>query len=381
MSSSDEDDDNFFLDGYLQYGNHQLYPVDQFTVPYYDSDLDLDEAACEAILKDLFEDSEDSSVDANEAEHEAMDIDGPEHEGTLEHLYEDYDDVLDYEPPPTFDDDFAGGSQFEHDVPPQSQDRIGGQPNPGGSSSRSSPVGGRRSGEGTRENTPEAPVQNNVPLAYEVLPPPPPPLLAYERSSEHAAVRFVMLLTVWLHTSHQVSHAACSIILFAFRLFLKVLVQIIPDEEEMPITLPTVLKRFRLVDRFTVVPLCPRCHAFFSPPVALDKICPSCRGNIRIFPEISKDTQVKYEKRKRNPPPYLAAPFRPLSDLLYDLLPQIGVEEALDAWRRRHVEVGWLRTIMDANIWKELKDRDGAQFFGHRNDDELRLGVTLSMDW
>lgn len=205
-------------------------------------------------------------------------------------------------------------------------------------------------------------------LVFEPAEPPVPPSQAYQKSSPFFAVRFAMLLVLWLQTCQQLSFVSLAILLFVLRLFFKV-AEVIDREDDLPASFSTILKRFQLLDRFQVYPICQSCHRFYPKDSPPDQTCSDC-PDIPIFRQSSGKS-----------PAYLVAAYQPLSDLLLDFLLQEGIVESLETWRGDISEDCILRTIMDGRLWKEIKGPDGLPFFAHREDDELRIGVTLSMDW
>jgi hypothetical protein len=80
------------------------------------------------------------------------------------------------------------------------------------------------------------------------------------------------------------------------------------------------------------------------------------------------------------PPPVAAAPVQVLSSLLADFLSRPGIEESCNKWKTRQTAPGELHDMPDGRIWQGLKDHGGGLFFDDGTS-ELRLGVTLSLDW
>ena len=58
------------------------------------------------------------------------------------------------------------------------------------------------------------------------------------------------------------------------------------------------------------------------------------------------------------------------------------MEEEVEAWRLRTPSKDTLQTMQDGKVWKEIKAPDGSCFFANPGpNDELRLGVTLGLDF
>ena len=85
------------------------------------------------------------------------------------------------------------------------------------------------------------------------------------------------------------------------------------------------------------------------------------------------------------PVPELCAPIQPLSSLLVEFLSRPGMEEVVEKyWKTRPKSPAGQRSdIMDGDLWKSLEGPDGKLFFDAEGDKsgELRIGVTLGIDW
>ena len=97
-----------------------------------------------------------------------------------------------------------------------------------------------------------------------------------------------------------------------------------------------------------------------------------------------EDVRSSEGDEPRQPRPKLVFPCNPVSRQLPALLSQVGMESLLESWRSRERPEGIMRDIMDGEVWKRLPDPQGKPFFDNREErafkDELRIGVTLSMD-
>ncbi|KDQ05579.1 hypothetical protein BOTBODRAFT_182420 [Botryobasidium botryosum FD-172 SS1] len=221
----------------------------------------------------------------------------------------------------------------------------------------------------------EDPPPTSTPARPKYVPAPLPPRTKtedlYTASSSYWFVRLAMLITAFLHTQYQLPFRACALLLFVLRcIFLGA--GLISDSEDMPIKLDTALNRLGLEPRFTIYPLCRRCHRFVQNPKAtLKEQCLSCEEVIFSPPPPGS----------KKPKPKLAAPFSPLSHLLVDFLQREGMEQELDRWRTKGSTPGKLDSVMCGDVWKTIKGADGQPFFGPDYGDELRIGVTLSLDW
>jgi hypothetical protein len=163
----------------------------------------------------------------------------------------------------------------------------------------------------------------------------------------------------------------------------------------MPLTLKTLFARLGARDRFTVHPVCYQCHKVFHPGVASNTVCPECElelfrpatqqlfdflddGHPTVF-ESADDEERAAVKRE----PHMVAPTQLLSGALEEFFARPGMVSAVNAWKTRTGTVeGELRSMQDADVWRTLKGHDGEWFFfGPSAEDELRLGVTFSLDW
>jgi hypothetical protein len=228
------------------------------------------------------------------------------------------------------------------------------------------------------------PKDHNPLLAKVVLPPVPPRPPAHEaymKSHGLWFIRAVLLLAAFLHAKHHVTFRACAILLFGLRLIFLSL-GLIAKDDDMPITLNTVIKRLDLQDRFTILPACPKCHRIFPPSISSNSQCPDC--NIALFnPKPPTLSQIIHGPSKQSP--LLSVPFCPLSSLLVDFLAQPGIEDAVEEWRTDEPSPpGEYNRVMDGRVWKEIPDCNGKPFFDEDSlteKGELRIGVNISLDW
>jgi hypothetical protein len=55
---------------------------------------------------------------------------------------------------------------------------------------------------------------------------------------------------------------------------------------------------------------------------------------------------------------------------------------AVDQWKTWPRVPGESRSIQDGKIWQTIKGPDGQKlFYGDSSENEIRLGVTFSLDW
>ena len=198
-------------------------------------------------------------------------------------------------------------------------------------------------------------------------------------------VRSLLLLVAFLHTSFHLPFAACAILLFAFRMTLEFL-KVVDPKKTIPLTLTSLLQQMHVRDDFKSQILCPSCWEIFEPDVFTDAgtLCHACDDT--VFRLLTSPAQPLSAEHKINRVPYLVLPIQPLSSLLSEFLLQPGIMEELEKWasvNSQHADSDQLSAIWDGRIWQESKAPDGKPFFARNQvpDGELRIGVTISLDW
>jgi hypothetical protein len=192
--------------------------------------------------------------------------------------------------------------------------------------------------------------------------------------------RIIIILVAILHAKHRVSFCACALILNCITIVLLSL-GILHPTQPLPTTLNTVIHRLDLHDRFTIYPVCGRCHRIFPTDIPTDALCPDCDS--RLFKPVSDRLFRMVTGRKaQHPPPVCAAPIQVPSSLLADFLARGGNEAACESWKSRTVKPGELHDISDGAVWHTIQGPDETPFFsGTETSQELRIGVTMSLDW
>lgn len=195
-----------------------------------------------------------------------------------------------------------------------------------------------------------------------------------------------MLLVAFLHTRHQVSYAACGLILTCLNLIFVGLSGALV--QPMPVTLKTVFSRLGLKDdRFTQHIICYNCHRLFDRGIHFDTLCSDCGTELfrpatqHLFQSVvSAITGGTSSVPPRQP--HLVAPIQLLSDGLRDLFERPGMIPAVNLWKVRPQVEGESKAIQDGEVWQTIKGVDGTRFFfGGSSELEIRLGVTFSLDW
>jgi hypothetical protein len=210
---------------------------------------------------------------------------------------------------------------------------------------------------------------------------------------ERAYIRCLIILVAFLHTKHHTSFRACALILMALNFILTTLPGNLLGGDRMPGTLTTVFSRLQLRDRFKVHPICYLCHRIFSGEESSD-LCPDCEEEVyrprtrQLFKQLfgteligdgDEDDNLGYHPKRT---PHVVQPIQLLSTGLRDFFTRPGMVHAINAWKTRVIVPGELKSIQDGNVWKTIEGPDGNAFFSDdEDDDEIRLGVTLSLDW
>jgi hypothetical protein len=210
----------------------------------------------------------------------------------------------------------------------------------------------------------------------------------YNSSHSNVFVRLIILTIAFLHLQFHLPFAACDILLYVLATLLPMF-HVLPEGESMPTTLKTVLKRLDLKDRFNVYPSCKGCHKIFVEVVEQTDTftCPTCHTHIFSSPDPSLVNNLLESLNYRKPKQIKATPkqvvvFRPLSDLVVDFLQRDGAVAKMDAWRfKDRSDPDLMRDMMDGRIWNGILGPDGRPFFGDEGKEEIRIGVTVNLDW
>ncbi|KAJ7059203.1 hypothetical protein C8F01DRAFT_1370784 [Mycena amicta] len=195
-------------------------------------------------------------------------------------------------------------------------------------------------------------------------------------------VQCIIFLVAVLHVRHHLTFRACALILFAFNLIFGLLPISFLGTEKLPQTLKTVLNRLDLKDNFTQHPICPECYRVYE-PTSSETLCNDCSCEIfrpnthGVLNRLLGTGDNSSSKRL----PVQVAPIQLLSDAVKDLFARPGMEAAVESWRNWPTVEGDLLSMQDGEIWKTIAGPDGQPFFGPKEEWEIRLGVTLSIDW
>lgn len=205
----------------------------------------------------------------------------------------------------------------------------------------------------------------------------------FSKAHDKWFVRAVLLIVGFLHTKHHMSFRACSLILWSLRSIF-VLLGLLASQDSMPTTLVTTFTHLGLSDRFSLLVICPSCRAVPGPPSTTftsqtDTVCPVCKTPMYSGIAASTEPPVRYHFKTIKLK--IIVPFASLKDLLTEFLSRSRMEENLEAWRLHPCPIGKYEAIWHGSLWKTILGSDGHPFFGERDDNELRIAGTCSLDW
>ena len=202
----------------------------------------------------------------------------------------------------------------------------------------------------------------------------------YDGSHSLWFVRVILVLIAALHSRYRLPFRGCALALICLGLLFSSL-RLVPEDEPIPRTLDTVLKRLNLQDCFKIHPTCGTCRQVFSPSIPTDTKCGKC--DLTLFRPAASTLFAQIRNQKPPPPiPKVAVPIRILSEALPDFLNRGDNERSCEAWRSHTSVPGVYEQIWDGDVWKTIQGPDNKLWFDPTTDTtELRLGVTISIDW
>lgn len=204
------------------------------------------------------------------------------------------------------------------------------------------------------------------------------------RSHDLWYARLILVCVAFLHTRHFVSFQACAVILTCLNMML-ITLGLVHTSRPLPRTLTTVFERLDIADKFEIRPTCANCHILFPDNSPSDFCCPTCAKP--LFKSASANVYQRLSGKTPKPSPEIVTPYRSIPSLIEDFISRPGYEQKCEAWRARPPPPpGELHDISDASIWNTVEGPNRKPFFdkeGHNLTEpgELRLGVTLSLDW
>lgn len=195
----------------------------------------------------------------------------------------------------------------------------------------------------------------------------------------HPSAYILYLLVIWLHTALHLPFRGCNVVLVVVAQLLKAAnVAVNPPLLQ---TLPAVMDHLGAEPNFQILPACPTCFELFPPTSPATTKCPRC--TIPIFHSVPASSRTPNTK----PKPLLSFPTKSIEEQLKDMLCIPGVEDEMDLWRKQARTPGIYEDFFDGRISREIEGPDGLPFFrpgtspDSAPDNELRVGVTLGVDW
>ncbi|KZO93028.1 hypothetical protein CALVIDRAFT_529810 [Calocera viscosa TUFC12733] len=201
------------------------------------------------------------------------------------------------------------------------------------------------------------------------------PLDSYLGVHANVAVRVICLLLLHMHARYQLPHLACAFLATALYEVLRFFWLLSPaaaysKATAPPRTLNTIYKRLGLWDRFEVKTLCPVCWEF--------ERFDDDQLDVDLIDELGLEDDVEQSGTGDDCQRYCPR-------CKESLIPGFE-EDACESYLDRLTSPGVFSGIQDGSVWKDLKDPDSAAFFPRSRADaahqqELRLGILVSMDW
>lgn len=155
-------------------------------------------------------------------------------------------------------------------------------------------------------------------------------------------------------------------------------------EPEMYLTLPSVMTVLGANPTFQICPVCPTCQQVYPPSVVATTTC-CTKSLFNTSPTSAEQRRGRTSREK--PKPCLQFPFKSLEDQLGTLLLNKAIEEEIERSldKAQNSTPGVFESIFHGKVCCELKCKDGTLFFYPseevKQSGELRIGVTLGVDW
>lgn len=221
------------------------------------------------------------------------------------------------------------------------------------------------------ENSPD-------PFAQEANEQPQYPSRSTARGPVHHGLSILYMLVAWLHLQFHLPFRACNVILSVVPLIARAFGATVPAALT---TLNGVLNAMDLEPNVRVYPVCPRCKEVYPEGDSTPSICVLC--STFMFKESQGPSTAKSDRV-----PLLRFPTMSIEEQLTTMLSVPGVEDACDNWRKQHRTPGKYDDNFDGKICQEIPAFDGQPFFRNLPQDvssgpdgELRIGLTLGVDW
>ncbi|KAL1698541.1 hypothetical protein EV121DRAFT_274362 [Schizophyllum commune] len=200
----------------------------------------------------------------------------------------------------------------------------------------------------------------------------------------HTAVYIIYFTVFWLHSYFHLPYRACDALLSIFALILAVCrVKLNPT---MHTTLKSVMAALGAEPSFKICAVCPSCLEVYPPDIGKRTTCAAC--NTPLFNSQPTSAGQRSGQTEREVPiPRLQFPYKSLAEQLATLLaiPEMEDEIERSQTKASTCEHGRYSSIFHGRVCQELRAADEEKFFflsdKQREEGELRLGVSLGVDW
>ena len=194
------------------------------------------------------------------------------------------------------------------------------------------------------------------------------------------AVYLIYLTVLWLHTQCKLSFRACNTLLVIMSVILSTAAVTI--DPPLCTTLATIMSQLHADAQFQELPVCISCLKPFPATSPGESVCDVC-GTPLYNTQLTVVQQRGGRTTRARPKPFLRSPYKSLEEQLIELVPEI--EAVVDSWRTKLRTAGKYTDHFDGDVCKTLEGPDGLPFFRpdlrELPDGELRIGVTLGVDW
>lgn len=226
-----------------------------------------------------------------------------------------------------------------------------------------------------------------VPVEHDPFQYPPSPARAMPLPSDvhpNPVVYYVYLMVFWLHSQCHLSFRACNAVLACFAIILQSSGALM--DAPTYLTLPSVMNTLDATPTFQIAPVCPQCMAVYPPQTPVLGTCEKCE--VPLFKTSPSHAEARRGKTQaENPRPVLQFPYKSLEDQLATMLANPGIEDEMEKALDQATshKPGTYTNIFDGRVCQELRAADGSRFFfpdaRAKSTGELRIGVTLGVDW
>ncbi|THU88212.1 hypothetical protein K435DRAFT_680238 [Dendrothele bispora CBS 962.96] len=216
------------------------------------------------------------------------------------------------------------------------------------------------------------------------------PVSGPEMAHPHLAVYLLYLLVTWLHTQFHLPFRACQAVLVVVGLALRYTLRTAsanPQADFNPpllTTLPSVMYCLGVDPCIRVLPVCPKCQEVYASTIPKNAICDCGETIFKLA-----FTPNSQRRAREDPKPRLQFPMKTISEHLVEMLSVSEIEKEMESVYEKFSshQPGQYRNIFDGKVCRELPSRYCNTFpnvqgiIPHRPAGELRIGVTMGVDW